>query len=282
MKKPVYDEIHLTIEQSSKMFGIVRAALREKRIGLEDIFNSEQPFYQIYIVVGDVWYLYKLSVKEDMLRMYVYYDGAFDGKEPVFSYYWYMGPGSDVEVDSLDSISGYIQRPAPGKGLDDIMDDWKVRRDFMCTYFIVGYLVKTCGDVDAGSDEIGGERDGGVLGLTSRKNKVSVTECVKDKHGGKRYKNVVYLNKVYTFEKLDALNLNKGSLKKVFKCLCWGVRGHYRKQIVYEGNEKIVRLVYVRPYRKGVKRNDERYYTDKEYNLDSMFNAEAIPEKEQR
>ena len=80
---------------------------------------------------------------------------------------------------------------------------------------------------------------------------------VEKKKGNKRYKSRVVLQKTIY---IHAKKFNKSDVKHVVKCLCWGVRGHFR----YMRNGKVV---WVRPYRKGKERNNDMVYAGKEYAL---------------
>lgn len=80
---------------------------------------------------------------------------------------------------------------------------------------------------------------------------------VEKKKGNKRYKTRVVLCKTIY---IHAKKPSKTSVKHMIKCLCWGVRGHFR----YMKNGK---AVWVRPYRKGKDRNNENAYVGKEYAL---------------
>lgn len=80
---------------------------------------------------------------------------------------------------------------------------------------------------------------------------------VEKKKGNKRYKNRIVLQKtIYIHVK----KFNKSEIKHVIKCLCWGVRGHFR----YYKNGKVA---WVKPYRKGKERNNDATYAGKEYVL---------------
>lgn len=72
------------------------------------------------------------------------------------------------------------------------------------------------------------------------------------------YGNQVLLRNVYTIKS----DINKAEYVfqnyAGYKCECWGVRGHIRH--LKNGKE-----VFVKPYRKGVKKDDETAYTPKDY-----------------
>lgn len=80
---------------------------------------------------------------------------------------------------------------------------------------------------------------------------------VEKKKGNKRYKTRVVLQKTIY---IHAKKFNKSEIKHVIKCLCWGVRGHFR----YYKNGKVA---WVKPYRKGKERNNDAAYVEKEYVL---------------
>lgn len=50
---------------------------------------------------------------------------------------------------------------------------------------------------------------------------------------------------------------------ETYTCECWGVRGHVRH--LKDGRE-----IFINPYRKGIKRNDDTAYKEKDYNYEKI------------
>lgn len=97
-----------------------------------------------------------------------------------------------------------------------------------------------------------------VLPTTYKKKADKIVETFTTGKGiYKKTKNRVVLKTTYNFD------LNHYSIKHIrheFKCLCWGVRGHYR----HMANGKVV---FVKPFRKGKERNNFAAFKEKEYEL---------------
>ena len=277
----VLDEVHLTDKEVSKLFDVVIDELKAERITYGDILNFDQPFNQVVFIItsGERYpahYVYKLNKKKGMLSMYCYYLQGHDEEEgrghnyacngdERFSYFW------DLRAGRSDN-RGYIKAPDNEKILD-IMQDSDIQKDFRYTFFIVNWFIKNAklrGEAESGAGSGGGGSGGSIVDVSTKK--VTCVEAVRDKKArrgggsGVRYKNVVYVSKVYSFSRVG--HMSKSELRKEFRCLCWGVRGHFRHVRVRGG----VKTVFVRPYLKGKKRREvmqgeEGYYVGKKYKM---------------
>ena len=73
----------------------------------------------------------------------------------------------------------------------------------------------------------------------------------------KRYKTKIVLKSHY---EVSFKNYSVKHIRHIFKCLCWGVRGHYR-------HYKNGKVVFVQAFRKGKERNNLSAFSEKEYKL---------------
>lgn len=94
--------------------------------------------------------------------------------------------------------------------------------------------------------------------LISKQEKATKT-IEQKKNGRTTYKSVVYLRNSYRL--VDNFKLNKTDIKHIIKCPAWGVRGHQRH---YSNGQ----VVFIKPYRKGKFRNDNKMLVSKTYKID--------------
>lgn len=91
-----------------------------------------------------------------------------------------------------------------------------------------------------------------------REAKEKVTETyLENKKGDKRYKTRVVLRRTIY---INGSKFSKTKIKHIIKCLCWGVRGHAR-------HLKNGKVIWVKPFRKGIERNNNNAYVSKTYKV---------------
>lgn len=97
-----------------------------------------------------------------------------------------------------------------------------------------------------------------MLPAACKKNVDKVVETYTTGKGiHKKTKNRVVLKTTYN---IDLTHYSLKHIRHEFKCLCWGVRGHYRH--LANGT-----VVFVKPHRKGKERNNYAAFAEKEYKI---------------
>ena len=221
------DKIFLDYDDLAKICESVANALSKNQLSLHGLYNlDELPLPNVSLIIGSKTFNFAVNRQEKtiMMEKYLYNDKLVRVViEPQIV--------SDHEVKN--QVKVIYQAPTI------LMDDKKYS-DNIDMFLAVNYFIKNI----PSSYQV------------STKKVASTIETGKGHN--KRYKEVIHLEKSYTFENLK--KMSRTHLKHVFSCLCWGVRGHYRHM-------KSGKVIFIQPFKKGKERNNMSALREKEYQL---------------
>lgn len=243
--KEYNDIIKLSRDSLDKITDTIRPLIEQKKILISDFTDGDKlPFPKMTLVIGNdrpvTNYVYqketkKLFVeqhdrtKEENLLKVVHEIGTINDSEKELLF-----ESKTIYKNSVVSDDVYFKSPMPSHEGSTYISIT------LWLFFCINYFVRT-------------------LPTCYVKNTKRVNETyVEGKGIYKKTKSKIVLKNEYI------LNLTKYStthIRHIFKCLCWGVRGHYRH---YKNGQTI----FIQPYRKGKERNNLNAFKEKNYILE--------------
>lgn len=248
--KTYNDSIKISDDDYRKIVDTVVPLLQEKKILVSDLVDKDKlPFPKVSIVHfnenGDVETMNYVYQKEtDTL----YAECIANSGDKMFKTKYYINGAYDSDIKlEYETTLIYKSEKAHDRIMFDteasLSGDDKEENSYLggvlWRYFYINYFVRmlpTC------------------YVKTTKSENVTYSE---GKGNNKRYKNKVVLKNTYT---VSLKHYSTKHIRKVFKCLCWGVRGHYRH--LTNG-----RVIFIQAYRKGKERNNLAVFKEKEYQL---------------
>lgn len=239
------DTIKLDVPSYNKIYDTINPLVEDKRVLMSDLIDDKLfPFPTFTMLIGQEEANIKtnFAYQKETKRLYVeqYYTRT---KERVLKCYHDIGEPLD-DIKKLEFDTQVIYK---GDRLSDTIyySDGSVFGDGENSYLTntlwqflyINYFVRvlpTC--------------------YVKRPRKENVTYQV-GKGVNKTYKNRVVLKTDY---EISLAHYSIKHIRHEFKCLCWGVRGHYR----HLQNGKVV---FVQAYRKGKERNNLNAFKEKDY-----------------
>jgi len=222
------DKVVLTQEELIKIISSVQEALDKSQIAVYELYNlDELPLPNVSVMIGTKVFNFATNRQEKVVVFENYMLGNM-------IYRVVLQPKWNEETHLVETKVGvkFVSPVISHKDLE--------YTQFLNIFLAINYFIKH-------------------IPTSYRENKTKVEQTIEVGKGhNKKYKRVVHLERTYTFEKLD--KLSKSHIKHIFKCLCWGVRGHVR-------HYKSGKVVFIQPFKKGKERNNMEAFSGKEYRL---------------
>ena len=239
------DTIKLDVKSYNKIYDTVNPLVEDKRILISDLIDDKLfPFPRFTLLIGNedvnikTNFVYQKETKKLFVEQYL-----TSTKEKILKCYHQIDAPEDDEKklafdtqviykgDRLSDTVYYASSTVFGDGENSYLTNtlWQ--------FLYINYFVRvlpTC------------------YVKHPRKENVTYQE---GKGTNRRYKSKVVLKTEY---QINLAHYSFKHIKHVFKCLCWGVRGHYR----HMQNGKVV---FVQAYRKGKERNNLNAFKEKDY-----------------